>query len=75
MNHAGDKHPTNMGVFSRRVSLKLKLLKSKKIFEKTLVTTDDRVAQRIYFCLSIQPKTKKLKQTFNPDSSVCRAAT
>ena len=49
MNHAEDTRPMKMGVFSRRVWLKLKSSGATKIFGKMLVTTDDRVAKRIYF--------------------------
>ena len=31
MNHAGDKHPLKMGVFSRRVWLKLKSSRAKNL--------------------------------------------
>ena len=47
MNHAGDTHQMKMGVFSRRVSLKLNS-SGAKISGQMLVTTDDRVVQRVY---------------------------
>ena len=53
MNHAGDRHQTKMGVFSRRFSLKLNSSGA-----TMLVTTDDRVVQRIYIWLWTQPKNK-----------------
>ena len=53
MNHASGTHPMKMGVFSRRVSLKLNSSRAEKIFGQMLVTTDDRVAQR-----NPQPKKK-----------------